>query len=91
MFARDFSQVEAASFFGLKSHSGFIKVNEKHNSNQFFWFFPAENLQVTPWIIWLGGGPGITALKGLFEVMGPLEIEAGEGTTFYDRWTFINL
>lgn len=83
--ARNLSRVDPDSFFGLKTHSGFINVNEKYGSNLFFLLFPTERLEVTPWIIWLGGGPGVTSMKGLFEIMGPLKIEDGQGNFITSR------
>ena len=40
----------------VESYSGFITVDEKHNSNLFFWFFPAENgNKSAPLVLWLQG------------------------------------
>lgn len=65
----------------MTSYSGFLTVDERYNSNLFFWYFPKPNQKepknvgnsTTPWIIWLQGGPGATSLVGLFSEMGPFE------------------
>lgn len=36
----------ARDFLPVISYSGFITVNETHNSNLFFWFFPSEVLEI---------------------------------------------
>lgn len=77
--ARELSRVNSTAYFGIESHSGFITVKEKYNNNLFFWFFPAEKpLAETPWIIWLQGGPGISSMLGLFNIIGPIRIEDGQ-------------
>ena len=56
----------------LVSYSGFLTVNETSNSNLFFWFFPAENGNVSaPVILWLQGGPGSSSMYGLLKEHGP--------------------
>ncbi|CAH2104270.1 unnamed protein product [Euphydryas editha] len=79
--ARDSSFVEPEIFLNVTSYSGFLTVDERYNSNLFFWYFPKPNQKdpknmgnsTTPWIIWLQGGPGATSLVGLFSEMGPFE------------------
>ncbi|CAG9784175.1 unnamed protein product [Diatraea saccharalis] len=51
--ARNQSEVDSKNFLGVKSHSGFLTVNEEYNSNLFFWYFPHERQAEVPWIIWL--------------------------------------
>ncbi|XP_055935766.1 probable serine carboxypeptidase CPVL [Argiope bruennichi] len=59
------------------SYSGFFTVNEKYNSNIFFWFFPAVNQDVkAPIILWLQGGPGLSGLFGLFVEHGPYVLDS---------------
>ena len=39
--AKDLSSVRFHEFLNIKSYSGFLTVNEKYDSNLFFWFFPS--------------------------------------------------
>ncbi|CAG9566580.1 unnamed protein product [Danaus chrysippus] len=75
--ARNASLVNADEFLNITSYSGFLTVDDKYDSNLFFWYFPVANkdLKTTPWIIWLQGGPGATSLAGLFDEMGPFELD----------------
>lgn len=75
--ARNLSSVDKSQFLNVVSYSGYITVDERYNSNLFFWYFPVpdQNVTETPWIIWLQGGPGVTSLAGLFEEIGPFEYE----------------
>ncbi|ODN02383.1 Venom serine carboxypeptidase [Orchesella cincta] len=57
------------------SYSGFFTVSQEHNSNLFFWFFPAAyDAETAPIILWLNGGPGTSSMFGLFVENGPLMI-----------------
>lgn len=61
-------------FLNRTTYSGYLTVDEKHNSNLFFWYIEAENHRPdTPWILWLQGGPGASSLAGLFDEIGPFE------------------
>lgn len=72
--ARNLSVVDPTLFLNRTSYSGFFTVDQKYNSNLFFWYFQAENYRPdTPWIVWLQGGPGATSLAGLFDEIGPFE------------------
>ncbi|XP_053614093.1 venom serine carboxypeptidase-like [Plodia interpunctella] len=76
VLAKSLAAVEPQHFSGLESYSGFITVKEKYFSNLFFWFFPKQNrTENSPWIIWLQGGPGFSSMVGLFDIMGPLEMQ----------------
>ena len=56
----------------VESYSGFITVNKTTNSNLFYWFFPAENGNLSaPLILWLQGGPGSSSMFGLLKENGP--------------------
>ncbi|KAF7237727.1 putative serine carboxypeptidase CPVL [Varanus komodoensis] len=64
----------------VKSYSGYLTVNKTHNSNMFFWFFPAHvNPENAPVLLWLQGGPGGTSMFGLFVEHGPY---VGTGFSF---------
>lgn len=50
-------------------------MNKEHNSNLFFWFFPAKiDSENAPVVLWLQGGPGASSLFGLFTENGPFSI-----------------
>lgn len=72
--ARSLSEVHLADFKNVTSYSGYFTVNKQHDSNTFFWFFPAEeNYDNAAVLLWLQGGPGGSSLFGLFGENGPLE------------------
>lgn len=62
---------------GIRSHSGYITVDETYNSNTWFWYFPVEGHEEseTPLVLWLQGGPGASSLFGLFEELGPFSVD----------------
>ncbi|XP_072399531.1 venom serine carboxypeptidase-like [Diabrotica undecimpunctata] len=63
----------------VKSYSGYFTVDEQHNSNIFFWFFPSQSdASSDPVVLWLQGGPGSTSMFGLFQENGPLLLKDGE-------------
>ncbi|KAM6450181.1 putative serine carboxypeptidase CPVL isoform 1-T2 [Liasis olivaceus] len=60
----------------VKSYSGYLTVNKTHNSNLFFWFFPAQvQPEKAPVLLWLQGGPGGTSMFGLFVEHGPYVVQ----------------
>ncbi|KAK7099541.1 probable serine carboxypeptidase CPVL [Littorina saxatilis] len=70
------SQVTSLPGWSRKSYAGYITVNETHQSNTFFWFFPAQMNPVSaPVLMWLQGGPGGSSLFGLFDEHGPFFID----------------
>ncbi|XP_052747290.1 venom serine carboxypeptidase [Bicyclus anynana] len=74
--AKNASTVDPNKFLNFTSYSGFLTVDERYNSNLFFWYFPvSKDLAKTPWIIWLQGGPGATSLAGLFSEIGPFKYD----------------
>ncbi|CAH0602899.1 unnamed protein product [Chrysodeixis includens] len=86
--ARNLSLVDPSLFLNRTSHSGFFTVDEKYNSNLFFWYFPAVNFRPdTPWILWLQGGPGATSLAGLFDEIGPFEYSNNQLKSRKYTWT----
>ncbi|XP_035667691.1 probable serine carboxypeptidase CPVL [Branchiostoma floridae] len=59
----------------VKSYSGYLTVNKAYNSNLFFWFFPAlTDPENAPLLLFLEGGPGATAMYGIFTETGPFYI-----------------
>ncbi|XP_034030898.1 probable serine carboxypeptidase CPVL [Thalassophryne amazonica] len=71
--ARKLSLVGDLPGTNVKSHAGYLTVNQKYNSNLFFWFFPAlmPAGDQAPVLLWLQGGPGGTSMFGLFVEHGP--------------------
>ncbi|KAL7976701.1 hypothetical protein Chor_008650 [Crotalus horridus] len=73
---RQLSLVEHLPGPHVKSYSGYLTVNKTHNSNLFFWFFPAQvQPEKTPVLLWLQGGPGGTSMFGLFVEHGPYVVQ----------------
>lgn len=71
--AQNLSQVSITKAMGFRSHAGFFTVDEKYNSNHYFWYFPPFSKNETaPVVLWLQGGPGGSSLFGLFTELGPL-------------------
>ncbi|XP_058462254.1 venom serine carboxypeptidase [Malaya genurostris] len=62
----------------IDSYSGYLTVDEKNNSNLFFWYFVAQsNVADAPVVLWLQGGPGASSLYGLFTENGPFSVDSG--------------
>merc|ERR1712241_1266978 len=63
-----------------ESYSGFLTVDKNYDSNMFFWFVPATdvNPMSAPVVIWLQGGPGGSSLFGLLEIHGPFQARFDE-------------
>ncbi|XP_025835840.1 venom serine carboxypeptidase-like [Agrilus planipennis] len=83
------SRVNYSPFGKIVSYSGFLTVNEKFNSNMFFWFFQSENdYRNDPVILWLQGGPGASSLIALFVENGPFKISSNNSVEFrQESWT----
>lgn len=61
----------------VTAHSGYITTDKNYNSNLFFIHLQAKvNPDKAPLLLWLQGGPGKSALFGLFLENGPLGIDA---------------
>ena len=74
--ARNLSRVNLAPDYTYPSYSGYLTVNKTHDSNLFFWFFPAQNADASsPFLVWLQGGPGSSSLFGLFAEQGPILVD----------------
>ncbi|XP_075992657.1 venom serine carboxypeptidase-like isoform X2 [Anticarsia gemmatalis] len=85
--ARKLAAVNPDLFLNRTSYSGYFTVDEKHNSNLFFWYIEAENYRPdTPWIVWLQGGPGATSLAGLFDEIGPFEYSDSKLKARQNTW-----
>ncbi|XP_057329620.1 venom serine carboxypeptidase-like [Microplitis mediator] len=73
--AKKLAAVNHEEMLGIESFSGYLTVNEQHNSNLFFWFFPSQiESQSAPVILWLPGDPGTSALSGLFLEIGAFRV-----------------
>ncbi|CAG7824705.1 unnamed protein product [Allacma fusca] len=76
----------------VKSYSGYFTVDEKFNSNLFFWFFPAqENPEKAPVILYVNESPGTSCMAGVFLDNGPFSVN--ENNELVDRnstWTKTN-
>jgi vitellogenic carboxypeptidase-like protein len=74
--ARNLSRVNLQPQYSYPSYSGYLTVNKTHDSNLFFWFFPAQSGDVSaPFLVWLQGGPGASSLFGLFAEQGPIMVD----------------
>ncbi|XP_044753589.1 venom serine carboxypeptidase-like [Coccinella septempunctata] len=74
--ARNLSEVPKEHFLGIESYAGYFTVDEEHNSNSFFWFFPSSetNYKNSPVLLWLQGGPGGASTYATFTENGPFEM-----------------
>lgn len=71
--AQNLSIVTITEKIGYRSHAGFFTIDEKYNSNLYFWYFPPfSKNEKAPVLLWLQGGPGGSSLFGLFAELGPL-------------------
>lgn len=74
--AQNLSRVPITDKIGFQSYAGFFTVNEKYNSNLYFWYFPPfSDNENAPVLLWLQGGPGGSSLYGLFTELGPLIVK----------------
>eukprot|EP01125_Pyxidicula_operculata_P016417 TRINITY_DN5648_c0_g1_i1.p1 TRINITY_DN5648_c0_g1~~TRINITY_DN5648_c0_g1_i1.p1 ORF type:complete len:454 (-),score=97.58 TRINITY_DN5648_c0_g1_i1:85-1446(-) len=86
--ARKLSTVKIPGY-NYASHSGFLTVDSKANSNTFFWFFKAEQYPETaPIGVWLQGGPGVSSLLAVFSENGPFFVDTNFSLSSNPyRWT----
>uniref|UniRef100_A0A6M2E6H5 Putative serine carboxypeptidase n=1 Tax=Amblyomma tuberculatum TaxID=48802 RepID=A0A6M2E6H5_9ACAR len=76
--ARNKSKVELFKLYNVtaNAYSGYITVNKTTGSNLFFLFVEAEeNATEAPLMLWTQGGPGLSALFGLFLQNGPVQFD----------------
>ncbi|KAL3209449.1 hypothetical protein MRX96_038115 [Rhipicephalus microplus] len=60
----------------MTAYSGYITVNKTTGSNIFFLLMEhKENSSSAPLLLWTQGGPGLSALFGLFLENGPLDFD----------------
>ncbi|XP_043287575.1 vitellogenic carboxypeptidase-like [Venturia canescens] len=72
------SFVAPSKIFPFNSYAGYINVNEKFNSNLFFWYVVAkEKPHTAPVILCLHGVLGRSSLFKLFNANGPVTIRDG--------------
>ncbi|KAJ7098298.1 alpha/beta-hydrolase [Mycena epipterygia] len=65
---------------GVGQISGYIDI--AHNASMWFWFFEARNSPDTaPLTLWLNGGPGCSAMIGVFQENGPCSVNPDGQTT----------
>ena len=85
--ARAKAKVQGMPWQNLISFAGFLTVNQKYNSNLYFWFFPSQSdPENDPVILWLQGGPGATSLYGLFKENGPIHATAIDERDATEAW-----
>ncbi|XP_060524572.1 venom serine carboxypeptidase-like [Cylas formicarius] len=87
--ARAAALVSYSQFRNVTSYSGYFTVDQRFNSNLFFWFFPSQgNVSSDPVILWLQGGPGIATVRSLFDENGPFIVDKNLNVTLRNyTWT----
>ncbi|KEY72796.1 hypothetical protein S7711_04390 [Stachybotrys chartarum IBT 7711] len=86
---------------GVRGYSGFVHLpagtlegtgqEQDYDINTFFWFFEArENPENAPLSIWMNGGPGSSAMTGLFNENGPCYINNDSSTTRLSQFAWNN-
>ncbi|KAJ7322923.1 alpha/beta-hydrolase [Mycena albidolilacea] len=72
---------------GVGQMSGYINVTE--NASIWFWFFEARSSPETaPLTLWLNGGPGCSAMIGLFQENGPCTVNPDRRTTTLNPYSW---
>ncbi|KAJ7484423.1 Alpha/Beta hydrolase protein [Mycena latifolia] len=75
---------------GVGQISGYINIAS--NASMWFWFFEARNSPDTaPLTLWLNGGPGCSAMIGLFQENGPCTVESDGSTTTLNPYSWNNI
>lgn len=74
--ARQKSKIPYFQKAGVTAYSGYITVNKTSDSNLFFLMTEVKgNSSSAPLLLWTQGGPGLSALFGLFLENGPLAFD----------------
>ncbi|KAF9449182.1 alpha/beta-hydrolase [Macrolepiota fuliginosa MF-IS2] len=75
---------------GVHQVSGYINVSK--DTYLWFWFFEARKSPDTaPLTIWMNGGPGCSAMMGLFQENGPCQVDASGKTTELNPYSWNNV
>jgi len=89
--------VESLPNFGKlnqTNYAGFVEVGS-HGANMFYWFTASNkdataSNQLTPFIIWINGGPGASSLTGLMVENGPYALNP-DGSTYINKYSWTNV
>jgi len=74
---------------GVKSISGYFKIDGSSNKNYFFWMFEARNNpESAPTAVWLTGGPGCSSQLALLAENGPCKIDDDGKTTLRNLYSW---
>merc|ERR1711907_405125 len=60
---------------GTSPKAGLLLVDPVHQSQMFYWYFPAPK-KAAPLILWVQGGPGSSGLIGLLKEFGPIQLSS---------------
>ncbi|KAJ7089254.1 alpha/beta-hydrolase [Mycena belliarum] len=75
---------------GVGQISGYINI--AGDASMWFWFFEARNSPETaPLTLWLNGGPGCSAMIGLFQENGPCTVKPDGITTTLNPYSWNNI
>lgn len=86
--AREKSKIPYFLLANVTAHSGYITVNKTAQSNLFFLLTEVEGNTTAPLLLWTQGGPGLSALFGLFLENGPFafDLYANGSPNVYPRY-----
>ena len=58
------------------SYAGLLPVGNGNATELFYWLFLAQNRKPNaPVVVWMNGGPGLSSMFGLFNELGPLQLD----------------
>ncbi|KAF2106173.1 Alpha/Beta hydrolase protein [Lophiotrema nucula] len=86
---------------GVRSFSGYVRLPWSliadvggavpYDANMFFWYFESRNdPRNAPLALYVGGGPGTTALGGVTAENGPCTINPDSNSTTHNPWSWNN-